>query len=346
MASIPGFSLELNYVVLMVGDKPYCYWSNENVIQRNLQFLNDINPAFFMYQAQSNLKLYNYKKYKQDAALAIRIAFSHGLETLFSLIGAAIQAPFCVQAWMLLCKNSQLYNLIDKINNGVKIPTMLKVDHQNWRTISEVVYKSLVLEDKEKEESIKSSFGNLWGQWGLDFVNKSFTDEYNSIKHGFRIKPGGFAFSIGVQEKPGMPASSDKMQLVGKGEFGSAFSNYEPIGNSSRNIFLKMNHRNWDPEDMAWGLQLIAMSIGNIISCLKILNGIPANKIKYQWPREPHTFREPWKRIQSVGITSMTGLGQPIPIELITRYSDEELIALYNEGKVLHTKPINIEKMD
>ena len=94
MSNLRKPSVVLNYAIFMVADEPICLWSTEDIIPQNLHFLDDIDPAFFMYQAQSNLKLFNYKKYKRHAAVAIRIAFSHGLETLFSLLGAFIQAPY------------------------------------------------------------------------------------------------------------------------------------------------------------------------------------------------------------------------------------------------------------
>jgi len=128
-------------------------------MKQNLEFLDNIDPYFFMYEAKSNLKLYNYKKYRQHAALAIRIAFSHGLETLFSLLGATIQAPYCINAWMLHCNNKQLHNVIARINNHMSLPTMLKVNPPDWQTVSEAVHLNLILNDKQKEKSIKRSFG-------------------------------------------------------------------------------------------------------------------------------------------------------------------------------------------
>jgi len=42
----------------------------------------------------------------------------------------------------------------------------------------------------------------------------------------------------------------------------------------------------------------------------------------------------------------MMGLGVAIPRKLISEYTKEELTGLYNAGKVLHMKPINIKPKD
>ena len=94
---------------------------------------------------------------------------------------------------------------------------------------------------------------------------------------------------------------------------------------------------------MAWGLHLISISISNIVSFLKVLNGVDATKVKFNWPRETNAFREPWKRTTSLGVTSLTGLSVIIPAETIKNYSKDDLKALYKERKVLGRRTINIK---
>lgn len=344
MTSLTPASVSLEYVVFMVDNKPYCLWSDKGIKEYTLEFLDNIDPTYFEYQANTNLQKLKFKKYKLHAALAIRIAYSHGLETLFSLLCAAIQSPYCIPGWLLLCNNTQLYNIVKNINSHEQVISLLKQHRIDWQRVSSAIHEPLILEDKEKEKSIKIRFGELWSRWASDFLAETFRKEYNSIKHGFRVKAGGFSFAIGVEEIPGIRAPKEKMQLIGKSEFGSSFFDYIPIGEIKQHIQLRRNSTNWDPEDMAWGLHLISISISNIVSFLKIINGVDATKVKFNFPRDTETFQEPWRRTTSLGVTSLTGSGNIIPVELITNYSADKLKDLYKDGKVLHRKIINIKQ--
>lgn len=336
-------SFSLNYVIFMVDDEPYCLWSDKDIKNETLEFLGMIDPKYFEYQATTNLNKLNTKKHKQNAALAIRTAYSHGLETLFSLLCSAIQSPHCVPGWLLLCSNRQLYSVVKKIHSREHLGLLLKLDHVDWQGISSAIHSPLILADKEKEKSIKTRFGELWSRWASDYLGDTFRKEYNSIKHGFRVKAGGFSFAIGAEETPGVRPPQEKMQLIGKSDFGSSYFDYIPIGTSKQHVQLRRNSTNWDPEDMAWGLHLISISISNIVSFLKVINGVDATKVKFNWPIETETFREPWKRTTSLGVTALTGLGVIIPSQMITNYGKDDLKALYKEGKVLGKKIIKIK---
>jgi hypothetical protein len=246
----PNF-VSLEYAVVMVDVTPYCVWNDKSIKDINLKYLDNIDPTFFIYQADTNLNKLKFKKHKLHAALAIRTAYSHGLETLFSLICAAIQAPYCIPAWLLLCSNNDLESIVTKINSSEQVYTLFKNQPLNWTNISDTIHKPLVMEDKEKEEAIKGRFGDLWSHFASDFLNNAFKKEYNSIKHGFRVKPGGFSFALGIEKIPGVQSPQGNMHLLGKSEFGSSFDDYIKIDEIKHHIQLRMNSMNWDPEDMA-----------------------------------------------------------------------------------------------
>ncbi len=319
---------ELHYAVFMVNDVPYCLWSKKNPKNLTIEFLDNIQPEFFEYQADINLNKLNYKEHRQMAAIALRTAYSHGLETLFSLLCASVQAPHCVLGWILFCQNKQLYSLLEKINESKPIDCMLQAPI-SWENISSAIFASLSLPDKQKEKSIKAGFTNLWSKWSSDFVKGNFSQEYNSIKHGFRIKPG--------QNYSALRSSpSSKGTLIGKSEFGSSFYSYEFFGKSG-NFQLTKNARSWEPEAMAWGLHLISMSITNIVSAIKAVNGIPATKVKFTYPSDIDTFSKPWIRTSSFGVGSFS-FKLNIPAEAIYQFNSDELKNLYKEGKVLDGK--------
>jgi hypothetical protein len=84
------------------------------------------------------------------------------------------------------------------------------------------------------------------------------------------------------------------------------------------------------------------MSISNVISFLKILNGIEVSKVNFSWPSDKETFREPWKRTSSIGVTSLTGFATNIPVELITKFSKENIIKLFKDGKFINQKKFRL----
>ena len=148
-------TIDFQYGLFLVDERAFCLW-DQDVKKINLDFLNDIDPEYFEYLADVNFEKLGDEKEEvhQYAALAIRTAFSQGLETLFALLFASIQAPHCVPAWMNLYKNNELYSLVRKINEYKKINDLLKVQVLNWATISEAVHEALLLDDKEKESII------------------------------------------------------------------------------------------------------------------------------------------------------------------------------------------------
>ena len=71
----------------------------------------------------------------------------------------------------------------------------------------------------------------------------------------------------------------------------------------------------------------------NVISALKIMNGISAEDVKFHWPTELDVFSETWKRTQKLGITSMSGFQKIVPDELVVPFTKEEILSKYLEGK-------------
>lgn len=257
-----------------------------------------------------------------------------------------LTAPNCPHAWFATYKNFDLENIIRKIHNKESLTTQLRNSELNWKKISEALFFSLSLSDKEKEDLIKNEFANLWSKLAMDFLDKGFSDEYNSIKHGLRIRHGGFSISIGKEDTPGVRAPRERMQLLGKSEFGSSYITAEKYKENSRHMQIKRNHRNWHPEDLVWGLLMVSISIKNIISTLKIVNGVNPKKVKYHWPNEFSTMVNPWAQRKSIGITFMSGMQIDISEELINPYSNSEMHDLYKQGKLGGVRHINFLPMD
>lgn len=124
------------------------------------------------------------------------------------------------------------------------------------------------------------------------------------------------------------------MTLLGKSEFGSSYVTSQRYKGHPHHLQIRCHHRNWNPEDFAWGLHLISISIKNIISALRVLNGADPEKIKFHWPNDFSVFLEPWKQIKSIGVTSMSGFNTvDIPDILINPFSKEKILELCAQGQ-------------
>lgn len=104
---------KMESTLFAVDEEPYCLWEYDTG-ERNLACLKGIDSQYFSFIAASNYALFVDEQSKnlidgelsgdnlQRAALAMRTAYHHGLETFFTLVCAGIQAPLCVHAWILL----------------------------------------------------------------------------------------------------------------------------------------------------------------------------------------------------------------------------------------------------
>jgi hypothetical protein len=335
--------------IILVHEKPYAVW-DPDIPGLNVKFLRSFDPEYYSYLADTHLAVLlkecdnedsdsetvgNATSRRLEAALALRSAYSQGLETLFALLSAAIQAPHCVPAWMLLYRLKDLHKIIDAINKQQDIPHLLKLKAVSWKDIARAVLKPLVLEDDEGESQVKEGFAALWRRFAQDFTNDAFRNEFNSIKHGLRARPGGFSLAIGREDRPGEKAPKERMRLLGSSDFGSAFFTWRSIGDHRREIQLKRSSRNWVPEDIANGLRLISMSLRNLISFLLVANGQPAEQVLFSWPDSLKAFQAPWENQASLGVTSLSGFGLKLPDLLIREQDPNEMRELYARGEVL-----------
>src|SRR5262249_14056086 len=86
-------------VPFVIDETPYVCWDWE-LKEKNLEFLRGIDSRYFQYVVESNIEHLEGED-KHRAALSIRLAYSHAIETLFALLGALVQAPTCPLGWLL-----------------------------------------------------------------------------------------------------------------------------------------------------------------------------------------------------------------------------------------------------
>ncbi len=317
----------MDNTIFLVNKEPYCLWEID-VHERNREFLSGIDPEYFDYLAELHLNADDEKR----AAVALRSTLHHAMETMFSLLGAYIQAPHCVYAWVAKCTNRELRDLVDRIgSHGSQVHSSLPMQEVSWKEVSRLVFREYET-GTEKNERTTALFADLWSRLAGEFLDQAHIDEYNGIKHGFRIRSGGFSFRVGVEPEYGVSPPEDQMKTIGHSEHGTTYFKLESVGQikDNRSIRSRRHSINWRIEKTALLLQLTSISIANITSALKIANGFDATKCRYFRPVEDADFKTPWSF--SPGITGCN-MDFAISDSDVVPTTKESLLQIINDKK-------------
>lgn len=285
-------------LIFVVNKEPYCLWEVD-MEQRTQEFLQGIDTGYFEYL----LQVHGEAEDEQRAAVALRTALHHATETFFTLIGAYVQATRCPHAWVAKCSNIELRKLIEAIDQGAgSIFNQFNLESVTWQAIATLMFRHY--EPEEERPRLTHQFALLWSRLTNEYLDDTSIDEYNSIKHGFRIRPGGFSLSVGIEEEYAVPPSTDKTSLVGQSQYGCSFFRIKPINavKKNRSLCSKRVSVNWSMARTLPLLQLITMSIVNVTNALKFENGIQREQLKYVTPASNSDFDKPWTH--STGVTN------------------------------------------
>jgi hypothetical protein len=313
--------------IFVVNEEPYCIWEVD-LLGRNIEFLGGIDTEYFDYV----IKVHAEAEDEKRASIALRTALYHAMETMFSLLGAYIQSPDCVYAWIAKCSNKDLRELVEKVSSFRNdLFTKLQIDKVSWDNVAGSVFR-YYLPDTEKNKKTAQLFASLWNRLAHEYTDSNHIDEYNSIKHGFRIHSGGFALAIGLEHEYGVAPPPEEMKLVGKSEFGTSFFRVESIGEGKGNRSLRSRRisLNWKIERTILQLQLVSMSITNITSALKIANGVQPETCKFLRPQEDSGFEKPWS--YSPGVTSFN-MDFVISEDQVSSATKSELLKIITDAK-------------
>jgi len=311
-----------------VGDRAYCTWEWD-LRERNLEFLESLRPGYFSYLARAHEPSGDADD-RQFEAIALRTAYLHGLETFFALSCATIQAAHCIVGWMHLYRTEDLVDLVRAISSYRGCRSILQLPAITWEDFARAVCTPFPTGDPKKDEWIQQGFATLWARFADDFTDESGLAEYNSIKHGLRLRPGGFMLSMGEEKIPGVAAPAEGMHVVGSSEFGSTFFLRERIEGLPRfHVRMKRHSRNWDPRNFEAGLHLLEMSIANVVAYARGLNGADWTQLQLHWPSEQQAFELPWAH--HPGVMSMT-MDSIVGREHVAPLTQAQILEIYTRG--------------
>ena len=311
----------LQPLVFVVDKTFYCLW-DDGSFDHNLNFIDSIDPGYFDYIASSQATQLGDEE-KPYAATLLRTTYSHALESHFALLSAAVQAPDCVLGWIHKYQTGQLRNVINQINGGITVYNKYNLSEINWQRIAEVLFPFEVT-DQIVANDISELFASLWQNLAKDFLDGEIIEEYNSIKHGSRIRVGGTRYVITVQEDESTDAPSS--EIIMDGEFGTSFYTINEMGNK-KNFCVANQTLYWHPKKLEHALKLISLSMRNLITSLKIMNGVDPEDTRFYYPKDKAVFNEPWQEEFAEGGFS---IGIDTRLHAIKPLSEREMKEIYN----------------
>lgn len=313
--------------IFVVNEEPFCIWEVD-ITARNGEFLDGIDTKYFDYL----LNVYLESEDKKRSAIALRATLHHAMETMFSLLGAYIQAPNCAYAWIAKCSNKDLRQLVRNIGNHYStLFTRLNIEQVSWESVSKLIFQDYK-PDSERNIQTTKLFASLWQRLAYEFIDRNYIDEYNSIKHGFRVRSGGFSLAVGLEHEYEVAPPAEEMKTIGSSDHGSSFFRVEPIGTlkGNRSIRSKRISINWKVEKVALLIQLVSMSINNIVLALKIVNGTKTDTCQFMRPEKDSDFDKPWS--YGTGVTSFN-MDYVINDNDVVSTTRSELLKKINEHK-------------
>ncbi|BAS12075.1 conserved hypothetical protein [Arthrobacter sp. Hiyo8] len=286
-----------------VNNRPQVSWAWD-LKDRNLNFLRAIDPGYYVHIRKHEAPILEEAGLDaQYAAASIRLAHAQAVETLFALLGALAQAPYCPIGWMLAYSNPELREVTKAL-----ISIQGLVDKSAWEegvTLGKLA--NLVFSRtgwlEEKVASTAESFARMWQHWASSMLDMHQVAEYNSFKHGSRVALGGHAIRIGRETTPGLAVPSEGMVTMGGSVFGTSFYTSVELGGRLHQYPQQRSH-NWSATALVDGLDLLAMSIRNVIACLRIIGGDDPGECEFQIPEDPAAYNLPFAPVRGVTLSS------------------------------------------
>jgi hypothetical protein len=266
----------MDNIVYAICDEPYCLWEKD-ITNAATTFIKSIDFEYFRYIADRSSADLGNSELGMRAATSMRLALFHGGETLFLLIGALLQGHRCPHAWVGQCSTGDLRTIIERINAGQSLLSQnYRIRNLSWLSISKEILTQCP-PDADGLENTIHSFAKFWELLALNHTDQIYVDEYNSLKHGFRVAPGGFEIMMGIHPSTSMPPPDQEMKSLGSSKWGATFRVIKKFENDTKGSRSKQSFQtavNWNAEAVAFSLRLVADSIINITTHLGILNGL------------------------------------------------------------------------
>ncbi len=281
--------MKLQYQPFCVNKAKYIvvYW---DLIAKNSRFLTEFDPEYFSFIAMHCYEfIQSNHTQKEYFAAQLRTIYAQALEAMFAFLFAMLQAPLCQAAWLSIYSQKDLRKLVSTIcSRSSFLYFKIKLPANTWRSIASFITPIGIDATKYRESIDRLEI--ILESLAKDFLDDILTLEYNCIKHGFRVRLGGFQMAIGN--------TSDNLHPLGKSDFGSNLLRLETVGNKPEhlkdvNIFsFRQTHLNWDPKYLSKRTELVSNILKNIRNLSLALHGDKNSEFEYWWCDDDMEMRE------------------------------------------------------
>jgi hypothetical protein len=220
------------------------------------------------------------------------------------LVGALLQAPHSPQAFVAQCKTDPLRQLTRKITQGEPIELIApRLEKLSWKAVASLVHARSSA-DTRQVAMLTEGFGAFWQRLAEECADSMHIDEYNGLKHGFRVGHGGIRLDLGpaLTDKDAIPADVQWTSLGGS-DTGSSFYRVHSAGGDAKSNRSRMCSRvfvNWSLHTMIVALRLISCSINNVLSALRLVNGATSGTQTFKYPTDLSAFEMAWAESPSL----------------------------------------------
>jgi hypothetical protein len=229
-----------------------------------------LDPLYFSTLAKACQTATNPEDLRHTAAL-VRLLRDQAAEMLFALLAASVQAPKGVALWMLKYRNEDIAEIIDALSSPTPILTASGRRSVSWRGLVEELTSGCEAQEPASLEEYRTSaigfMRRLWSAYS-DPLGKR---EYNSVKHGLRIRPGMATLRIAPERSSGEVHAESQSTVLSA--YGGTFVTDEPIDPQKVHFRLVQHHRSWDASTLALQVELVSALINNVVCYLLAMNG-------------------------------------------------------------------------
>lgn len=303
-----------------------------------------IDPDYFAITATTLLRWLGRERSRQHAAIQLRLSYLHALESALALTFASLQAPGAVPAWLRMYRVSDLDNLTAKICRGREIKRGWAQPISSWRDVAEVLLQSMppISITSTGSEVTRGQvivwYADALANMARDFLSQSTREEYNDLKHGFRVSRGGFRLAISTSDDASADDSVKPAELLAESEFGSTSATVEKIDGNSHLLRYAERSRNWDPILIANRLQLTSAWIACVKAALVARTRTRVEQVRWSYFADQAAYVAPW--VESHGMKDMIWrIGEfryenpPTRDDLKRRYLEQMEVALSSASR-------------
>ena len=308
---------EISYANFAVVDRGVCVWAKD-IVRENIRYLQGLDPAFFVHMGNAHdltqrpPEAAEAEVATHHQATALRLTCGIATETLFALLGAALQAPYCVFGWMSLYRNKELVDLVERVHTGKPLRVIRPFQPPSWEKIAATIYSPL-----PGGSPVPQQFAQAWSRMAEDYLSDHTRDVHNSLKHGLRVAAGGFSVTATVEDR----------SVTFTNETSHSYVSLRPIGKSKNHYAIRRTAVPTDAGRDQAALSIVTASLSNVIAFLRAQAQEESFEPRLLIP-DPDLFELFAKPGRGVKSFSFGENIEPRPEEML---SSEEILSIYDD---------------